>query len=168
MPTHSLPNPPRGAARKTQVSAWVFAVVLIAWLAGSLPVWVCRVWSAGSQHPAALLLASGLVALGAAWLVGNRLQKRLGPPAEQGGVLHAVPQEVAERGQPVFESLQVVFRQEDGLDAEGAAMLPIRPKSRLLGFVEIGKAQRFSFRELAIAEELVAMFVTKSEQSGWS
>jgi hypothetical protein len=55
-----------------------------------------------------------------------------------------------------------------GLDAEGAAMLPIRPKSRLLGFVELGKAQRFSFRELAIAEELVAMFVTKAEQSGWS
>jgi hypothetical protein len=55
-----------------------------------------------------------------------------------------------------------------GLDAEGAAMLPIRPKSRLLGFVEIGKAQRFSFRELAIAEELVALFVTRAEQSGWS
>ncbi len=55
-----------------------------------------------------------------------------------------------------------------GLDAEGAAMLPIRPKSRLLGFVEIGKAQRFSFRELAIAEELVALFVTKAERSGWS
>ena len=55
-----------------------------------------------------------------------------------------------------------------GLDAEGAAMLPIRPRSRLLGFVEIGKAQRFSFRELAIAEELVVMFVTRAEQAGWS
>ena len=55
-----------------------------------------------------------------------------------------------------------------GLDAEGAAMLPIRPRGRLLGFVELGKAQRFSFRELHIAEELVAAFVVKAELSNWS
>ena len=55
-----------------------------------------------------------------------------------------------------------------GLDAEGAAMLPIRPKGRLLGFMEIGKAQRFTFQELAVAEALVESFVLKAEASGWS
>ncbi len=55
-----------------------------------------------------------------------------------------------------------------GLDAEGAAMLPIRPKGRLLGFMEIGKAQRFTFQELAVAEALVESFVLKAEASGWA
>ncbi len=54
-----------------------------------------------------------------------------------------------------------------GVDPEGAAMFPIRPKNRLLGFLEIGKQSRFSLRELARVEDLVAAFCRKAAESGW-
>jgi hypothetical protein len=47
-------------------------------------------------------------------------------------------------------------------------MFPIRPKNRLLGFLEIGKKTRFSLGELSRVEDLVAAFVRKASDSGWT
>ena len=54
-----------------------------------------------------------------------------------------------------------------GLEPESAAMFPLRPKNRLLGFLEIGKKARFTMRELARVEELVAAFSRKAAERGW-
>jgi hypothetical protein len=55
-----------------------------------------------------------------------------------------------------------------GSDPEGAAMFPIRPKNRLLGFLELGKRTRFSLVELARVENLIAAFVRKAVDDGWA
>jgi hypothetical protein len=55
-----------------------------------------------------------------------------------------------------------------GIDPEGAVMYPIRPKNRLLGFLEIGKKTRFTLRELSRVEDLVAAFVRKATEMGWA
>jgi hypothetical protein len=55
-----------------------------------------------------------------------------------------------------------------GIDPEGAVMFPIRPKNRLLGFLEIGKKTRFTLRELSRVEALVAAFVRKATEMGWA
>lgn len=52
---------------------------------------------------------------------------------------------------------------KSGIDVEGAAMFPLRPKGRLMGFVELGKEARFEMRELHEAERLIRVFVTRSE-----
>lgn len=52
---------------------------------------------------------------------------------------------------------------KSGIDVEGAAMFPLRPKGRLMGFVELGKEGRFEMRELHEAERLIRVFVTRSE-----
>lgn len=57
---------------------------------------------------------------------------------------------------------------KSGIDIEGAAMFPIRPRGRLLGMVELGKDRRFDMRELLRAEEIVKAFVKKAEAGGWS
>jgi hypothetical protein len=54
-----------------------------------------------------------------------------------------------------------------GVDPEGAVMLPIRPRGRLLGLLEVGKETRFTMREIAKAEDLVAAFVVRAESGGW-
>lgn len=54
-----------------------------------------------------------------------------------------------------------------GVEPEGAAMFPLRPKNRLLGFLEIGKKARFTMKELARVEALVAAFSRKAAESGW-
>lgn len=54
-----------------------------------------------------------------------------------------------------------------GIDCEGAVMFPLRPRGRLLGFLEIGKAERFGLRGILRAEDLVRAFVTKAETLGW-
>lgn len=54
-----------------------------------------------------------------------------------------------------------------GIDCEGAVMFPLRPRGRLLGFLEIGKAERFGLRGILRAEDLVRAFVTKAEALGW-
>lgn len=55
-----------------------------------------------------------------------------------------------------------------GIDCEGAVMFPLRPRGRLLGFLEIGKAERFGLRGILRAEDLVRAFVSKAEALGWS
>lgn len=56
---------------------------------------------------------------------------------------------------------------KSGVDIEGAVMFPLRPKKRLLGFVELGKEARFSFKDLVSAEELIHAFVRKAEAGTW-
>ncbi|MBK6517959.1 MAG: DUF4339 domain-containing protein [Polyangiaceae bacterium] len=68
---------------------------------------------------------------------------------------------------PAGEATLVRMR-KSGLDPEASAMFPIRPRDRLLGIVEIGKARRFTMRELTRAEDLVATFVKQAEAGGWS
>jgi hypothetical protein len=55
-----------------------------------------------------------------------------------------------------------------GVDPEGAAMFPLRPRNRLLGFLEVGKKTRFSMKELRRIEELVGVFVARAVERGWS
>lgn len=57
---------------------------------------------------------------------------------------------------------------KSGIDIEGSAMFPIRPRGRLLGIVEIGKDKRFDMRELARAEDVLRAFVRKAEAGGWA
>lgn len=55
-----------------------------------------------------------------------------------------------------------------GIEAEGAAMFPIRPHRRLLAFLEIGRETRFTFQDLAAAERAVEAFVAQAEANGWT
>ncbi len=57
---------------------------------------------------------------------------------------------------------------KSGLDPEGAAMFPLRPRNRLLGFLELGRRSRFTLRELSRVEELVAAFSERAAESGWT
>lgn len=56
---------------------------------------------------------------------------------------------------------------KSGVDVEGALMFPIRPRGRLLGFVEVGKDERFEIREIMKADETVKAFVRKVESGSW-
>lgn len=56
----------------------------------------------------------------------------------------------------------------NGATPVGLVMFPIRPRERLLGFVEIGRARAFTFAELLKAEELVAAFEQLVTQRGWT
>lgn len=55
-----------------------------------------------------------------------------------------------------------------GAEPDGVVMMPIRPRGRLLGLLELGKRERFTMRELALAEALVIAFVARAEALGWS
>jgi len=57
---------------------------------------------------------------------------------------------------------------KSGVDVEGALMFPIRPRGRLLGFVEVGSDRRFEIREIMKADETVKAFVRKAESGGWA
>ncbi len=57
---------------------------------------------------------------------------------------------------------------KSGLDIEGAAMFPIRPKNRLLAMIEIGREARFKMDDLARAEDLIASFVRRAESGEWA
>jgi hypothetical protein len=54
-----------------------------------------------------------------------------------------------------------------GLEAEGALMIPVRPRERLLAFLELGCRRRFSLSEIARVEQLVRAFVRRAEEAGW-
>jgi len=55
-----------------------------------------------------------------------------------------------------------------GLEAEGALMIPIRPRDRLLAFLELGARARFSLGAIAGVEALVRAFVRRAEAAGWA
>jgi hypothetical protein len=54
-----------------------------------------------------------------------------------------------------------------GRQVEGAVMIPLRPRGRLLGLLEMGKAERFHLRSIIRAEDLARAFVAKAEANGW-
>jgi len=54
-----------------------------------------------------------------------------------------------------------------GVSGEGALMLPIRPRGRLLGALELGRGAPFRAGEIAAAEALVGALVDKIEANGW-
>lgn len=55
-----------------------------------------------------------------------------------------------------------------GIDAEAGVMFPVRPRGRLLAFLEVGRESRFKMRDLAAAERVVEAFVAHAEASGWT
>jgi hypothetical protein len=55
-----------------------------------------------------------------------------------------------------------------GRQVEGAVMIPLRPRGRLMAILEMGKAERFHLRSVIRAEDLARAFVTRAESSGWS
>lgn len=55
-----------------------------------------------------------------------------------------------------------------GRQVEGAVMIPLRPRGRLMGILEMGKAERFHLRSIIRAEDLARAFVAKAESSSWS
>jgi len=54
-----------------------------------------------------------------------------------------------------------------GVSSEGALMLPIRPRGRLLGVLELGRRTPFRAGEIAAAESLVDALLEKIDASGW-
>jgi hypothetical protein len=54
-----------------------------------------------------------------------------------------------------------------GIAAGGAFMIPVRPRGRLLGMLELGRTKAFRAAEIAGVEALVDAFVARAEEAGW-
>lgn len=54
-----------------------------------------------------------------------------------------------------------------GVTGAGAVMIPIRPKGRLFGTVEMGQSTAFSGAQIAKAEGFVRVVTAKMEDAGW-
>jgi hypothetical protein len=55
-----------------------------------------------------------------------------------------------------------------GVTAEGAFMMPIRPRGRLLAMLELGRPTAFRAREIADVEELIEALIAKIILEGWA
>jgi hypothetical protein len=65
-------------------------------------------------------------------------------------------------GQAIQERLRML-----GVGGAGAVMLPIRPKGRLFGTLEMGQAGAFTGAAIAKAEGFVRVVTAKMEEAGW-
>ncbi len=54
-----------------------------------------------------------------------------------------------------------------GVEGAGAVMLPIRPRGRLFGTLEMGQASAFTGAAIAKAEGFVRVVTAKMEEAGW-
>ncbi len=65
-------------------------------------------------------------------------------------------------GKAILERLLVL-----GVGGAGAVMLPIRPRGRLFGTVEMGQAGAFTGAAIAKAEGFIRVVTAKMEEAGW-
>jgi hypothetical protein len=66
-------------------------------------------------------------------------------------------------GQAIIERMSRL-----GVTAEGAFMMPIRPRGRLLAMLELGRPTAFRAREIAEVEELVEALIAKIILEEWA
>lgn len=93
------------------------------------------------------------------------LRTRLLDPAivaAAAGILVVAEPTPGPSGQSIHSRLEKL-----GVTGAGAVMIPIRPKGRLFGTVEMGQSTAFTGAQIAKAEGFVRVVVSKMEEAGW-